>query len=117
MAEAFAKRLSRGAVDVESAGTMPSDAVNPVFMQAMQEKGTDLSDSTPKLLTQEMADRADLVITMGCSIDEACPAAFVPSEDWGIEDPEGQPLERVRRIRDQVESNVQLLPARFDGAR
>ena len=115
MAEAFAKQLSGGTVDVESAGTQPSGAVNSVVMQAMQEKGIDLSGSRPKLLTQEMVDRADLVITMGCSIEESCPATVVPSEDWGLEDPAGQPIEQVRRIRDEVESRVRLLLARLVG--
>ena len=59
--------------------------------EAMREKGIDLSLNRPKLLTQGMVERADRVITMGCSIEEACPAVFVPSEDWGLEDPKGNP--------------------------
>ena len=61
------------------------------------------------MLTQEMVDESDKVITMGCTIDESCPAVFVPSEDWGLEDPRGQPVEAVRRIRDQVEERVRAM--------
>ena len=65
-------------------------------------------------LTQEMVDESDKVITMGCAIDESCPAVFVPSEDWGLEDPSGQPVEVVRRIRNQVEERVRsMIPALF----
>ena len=56
-----------------------------------------------------MVDRADAVFTMGCSIDEICPAVFVPSEDWGLEDPTGRDIHHVRRIRDQIEAKVQDL--------
>ena len=63
-------------------------------------------------MTQEMVDESDKVITMGCLIDGSCPAVFVPSEDWGLEDPRGQPVEVVRRIRDQVEERVRaMIPA------
>ncbi|MBI2855229.1 MAG: arsenate reductase ArsC [Chloroflexi bacterium] len=111
MAEAFLKHFSLGAVESESAGTVPSEQVNPVVAEAMREKGIDLYHYAPKLLTQDMVDRADRVITMGCSIEEACPAVFVPAEDWGLEDPEGKPLEKVRGIRDQIEERVKGLLA------
>ncbi len=109
MAEAFAKYFSLGAIMVESAGTMPSDKGNPLAVQVMKEKGIDISGSEPRLLTQATVDRADRVITMGCSIEEACPAGFVPAEDWGLEDPEGKSIDEVRRIRDQVEARVRRL--------
>ena len=111
MAEAFLKHLGRGDTEAESAGTIPSEQVNPVVAEAMGEKGIDLSFSIPKLITQDMVDQADRVITMGCSIEEACPAVFVPSEDWGLEDPAGEPLEKVRAIRDQIEWKVRHLIA------
>src|SRR3990170_3833069 len=82
MAAALAQHLSKGTVYAESAGTIPSKQVNPVVVQAMREKGIDMSLNKPRLLTQDMVDRAHRVITMGCSIEEACPALFVPSEDW-----------------------------------
>ena len=113
MAEAFLKRLGGRAIEAESAGTIPSERVNPVVAEAMREKGIDLSQNKPKPLTQEMVERADRVITMGCSIEEACPAVFVPSEDWGLEDPEGKPLAEVRRIRDQIELKVRHLLAKL----
>lgn len=100
MAAAFLEKLAGGRVEVDSAGTQPSDAVNPVVVEVMREKGIDVSDNNPKLLTQDMVDESDKVITMGCSIEKACPTVFVPSEDWGLEDPRGQLVEVVRRIRD-----------------
>ncbi|MBF8268196.1 MAG: protein-tyrosine-phosphatase family, putative arsenate reductase [Dehalococcoidia bacterium] len=111
MAEAFLKHLAQGSVEADSAGTIPSERVNPVVAQVMSERGIDVSLNSPRLLTQEMVDRADRVITMGCSIEEACPALFIPSEDWGLEDPEGKPLAEVRRIRDQIEEKVRFLIA------
>ena len=111
MAEAFAKHLGQGAIEAESASTIPSGQVNPIVARTMREKGIDLSLNKPKLLTQDMVDRADRIITMGCSIEEACPALFVLSEDWGLEDPEGKSLAEVRRIRDQIEEKVRRLIA------
>ena len=111
MAAAFMERLANGVVAVDSAGTVPSDAVNPVVVDAMREKGIDVSEGKPKLLTQDMADAADRIITMGCSIEEACPATFVPTEDWGLEDPAGKAIDEVRAIRDEVQVRVKRLLA------
>ena len=111
MAEAFLRHLAQGAAEAESAGTMPSERVNPVVVAAMRERGIDISQNRPKLLTPEMADRADRVVTMGCSVEKTCPAIFVPSEDWGLEDPEGKPIEEVRQIRDEIEKKVERLLA------
>ena len=113
MAEAFARRLSGGAVEAESAGTMPSDGVNPVVVEVMRERGIDVSGVTPRLLTQEMMDRTSRVITMGCSLDEALSAALVPAEDWGLADPAGKPIAEVREIRDLVEQRVRDLLAKL----
>ena len=112
MAEAFAKHYAKGAGEFESAGTMPADRVNPRVVEAMNEKGIDVSGNKPKPFTDEMAERADMVITMGCSIEEACPAVRVPSEDWELDDPEGKTLEEVRDIRDQIEARVRDLMIR-----
>lgn len=121
MAEAFSRRLGKGVVEAESAGTLPGDKLNPVVVQAMQEVGYDLSDHHPKVMTDEIADSADLVVTMGCgvSLDDAtegavCPAALAPTEDWALDDPKGQPIEKVREIRDEVESRVEELVKRFE---
>lgn len=109
MASAFLNYLSNGSIESESAGTIPSDSVNQTVVDAMLENGIDISGETPKVITQEMIDRSDKVITMGCSIDETCPATFVVAEDWGLEDPSGKDMIVVRRIRDQIEERVTLL--------
>ena len=109
MAEAFIKNMSGGLIAAESAGTIPGDEVNPTVAKAMLEKGIDISKNQPKLLTQEMVDGANKVITMGCAMDEACPAVFVPSEDWGLDDPKDKPIEDVRKIRDVIESKIKVL--------
>lgn len=109
MAEAFLNRLGRGTLTGTSAGTISGDEINPTVVEAMMEKGIDISHNRPKLITQEMVEQAHKVITMGCAIDESCPAVFIPSEDWGLEDPKGKPLETVRDIRDQVENKVRAL--------
>ncbi len=114
MAEAFARVLSRGRVEPLSAGTLPGGALNAVVVEAMRERGVSLDGHEPKVLTQEMADRADRTYTMGCAIDESCPAVLLarekwPPEDWGLDDPAGQPIEVVRRIRDEVETRVRAM--------
>ena len=111
MAEAFTRALSGGAVEAASAGTLGGHAINPAVAAAMAERGIPLDGQHPKLIEQAMVDAADRVYTMGCAVDEACPAAFVPSEDWGLDDPAGQPMETVRRIRDEVESRVRAMLA------
>ena len=115
MAEAFAKR--RG-LYARSAGTLPATSINPTVVQAMKEKGFDLSSSTPKLLTPEMIDQATLVLTMGCSVEEVCPRPMLAKMqkklvDWDIEDPKGKTLMEVRRIRDEIEQMVARLPGRI----
>src|SRR3972149_2137132 len=99
MAEAFFNRMARGRAIAHSAGTFPGDRVNPTVVQAMTELGIDLSQKQPQLLTQDMLDAAERVITMGCNVEEACPANLVPTEDWGLEDPKDKPLDKVREIR------------------
>lgn len=111
MAEAFTKALAGGRIEATSAGTIAGSGLNPMVVEAMDERGISLEGHWSKLITQEMVGRADRIYTMGCAIDEACPAVFLPSEDWGLEDPAGQPIEVVRRIRDQVESRVRAMLA------
>lgn len=114
MAEAFAKKLGAGRVVAESAGTSPGSHLNPQAVAAMEEIGYDMSGHYPKLMTPEMIDSADRIITMGCGVnlDEAdaesavCPAVLVESEDWGLDDPNDQPMEKVREIRDQIRLKV-----------
>lgn len=114
MAEAFAKRLGRDSIHAESAGTEPGERLNPVAVQAMEEIGYDMSGHKPKLMTMEMVNSADVVVTMGCGVDATtCPAGFVVSEDWGLDDPHGQPIEKVRKIRDEIEQRVRELIERL----
>ncbi len=111
MAEAFFNSMVKRGLVAASAGTQPSPRINPTFVQAMLEAGLDIRDRKPKLLTVEMLESAGRVITMGCSVEKACPASFVPTEDWALEDPEGKPLEAVRKIRDEIKERVTALVA------
>jgi len=111
MAEAFAKKLGAGKVFAESAGTQPADELNPAVVRAMEEIGYDMSGHYPKMLTLDMINSADRIITMGCGVDAegVCPASIVQTEDWGLEDPKGQPIDKVRQIRDQIKARVEKL--------
>lgn len=109
MAEGFFNHLAKGKALAASAGTRPSSEVSPLAIQVMREAGIDISQQKPRMLTLEMADAADRVITMGCGVEETCPATFVPTEDWGLEEPKGQPIEKVREIRDQIRARVEGL--------
>jgi arsenate reductase len=109
MAEALFNQAAPGSMRAVSAGTQPSDRIHPVVIRAMLEAGLDLTDKMPKLLTQDVVDRADKIIAMGCGNDPACPVVFVPAEDWELEDPSGQPLETVRIIRDDIQAKVSNL--------
>lgn len=88
-----------------SAGTEPGTKVHPEVLEAMREVGIDLSNATPQLLTQELAEGANLLVTMGCG--EKCP--YVPGlrrDDWPLRDPKGLPMDEVRKIRDEVKARV-----------
>jgi arsenate reductase len=110
MAEAFANKLGKEKVAVSSAGNKPADKVNRVVVEAMKEKGIDISMNKPKLLTFQMAQDADLIVTMGCNDRGICPGPFFkPTVDWKLEDPKGKSIEKVREIRDDIERRVQNL--------
>jgi len=109
MAEAFFNQLAQGKGIALSGGTTPDDSVDPAVVKVMQEVGIDLSAKKPKALTSEMADQADKVVTMGCGVEEVCPATWVETEDWALEDPKGKTLEQVRNIRDQIRERVTRL--------
>ena len=109
MAEAFARRLSNGKLIAESAGTAPTESLNKVVVEAMRERGIDITSQRPKLLSLGMPKRADRIFTMGCYDEGQCPAMLLDSEDWALDDPHGQPIEKVRAIRDEVERRVQAL--------
>lgn len=107
MAEAFARILGSDVLEASSAGTRPGRNVNPIVAEVMKERGIDISGNTPRLLTEQLVRDADVIITMGCSIEEACPAPILKrSIDWSLEDPKGKRIEEVRPIRDQIERNV-----------
>ena len=110
MAEAFANEYGEGEFIVSSAGNKPADKVNPVVVEVMKEKGIDLSMNKPKLITFQMTQDADLIVTMGCNDQGICPGPFFkPTIDWKLEDPKGKPIEKVREIRDEIESRVKEL--------
>ena len=116
MAAAYLQHLAEGRIEVRSAGSAPADQVNPAAVQAMQEEGIDLSSQTPKILTTAAVQDSDVVITMGCG--DTCPV--FPGkryEDWKLDDPAGQGIEPVRKIRDEIRTRIQdlisqLLPQR-----
>jgi arsenate reductase (thioredoxin) len=109
MAEAFFNLLAGNKASGFSAGTKPASKINPTVVQVMREAGIDISSRKPKMLTLEILESADRVITMGCGVEETCPARIVPMEDWGIEDPEGKPIDKVRQIRVIIRNKVKTL--------
>src|SRR6516162_7497850 len=108
MAAGLLKLRSDGRINVRSAGSAPGEEINPNAIVALEELGIDMSEAFPKPLTDEVVRAADVVITMGCG--DACP--IYPGkkyEDWQLDDPAGQNLETVRRIRDELDARVQQL--------
>jgi len=107
MAQAFGTAYG---LDATSAGTVPAEKVNPMVVQVMKERGIALSGK-PKMLTVDMIRETDLVVTMGCSVQEVCPKPMVEQMekklvDWHIEDPKGKSIEEVRKIAGQIENKV-----------
>jgi arsenate reductase (thioredoxin) len=108
MAAGYLTALSRGLVEVRSAGSEPADRLNPVAVAAMAEDGIDITAATPKLLTTDAVRESDVVITMGCG--DTCP--IYPGkryEDWDLDDPSGEDLATVRGIRDEIKQRVTTL--------
>ncbi len=108
MAAGFLLELGAGRIAVRSAGSQPADQINPVAVAAMAEVGIDITSARPKVLTDEVVESSDVVVTMGCG--DACP--FFPGtryEDWVLDDPAGQGIEAVRPIRDEIHRRVQAL--------
>jgi protein-tyrosine-phosphatase len=108
IAEALFNAYAGGAAVATSAGTEPVGALNLNVIAAMREAGYDIAGRHPKLMTEEMIDAADHVITMGCTDDPSCPAVLA-EDDWGIDDPAGAPLMKVREIRDEIARRVRTL--------
>ncbi|MEW1708797.1 arsenate reductase ArsC [Microbacterium sp. NPDC089190] len=115
MAAGYLQELAGDRVDVLSAGSAPKDSINPMAIAAMAEEGIDISANQPKILTVDAVKTSDAVITMGCG--DACP--IFPGkryEDWELDDPAGQDLDAVRRIRDEIKTRVEGLITSLSGA-
>jgi arsenate reductase (thioredoxin) len=113
MSRALFDRAARGRHIAESAGTRPAERVHPEVVTAMGELGVDVSGERPQRLTREMAERADVVVTMGCG--DECP--YIPGRrylDWDLPDPSGRPLEEVRATRDEIARRVNELVTELD---
>jgi arsenate reductase len=113
MSAALFERATAGRHRALSAGTTPADRVHPEVVEVMRELDVDLADREPRLLTRELAEQADVVVTMGCG--DECP--YVPGKryvDWDLPDPKGRPLEEVRATRDDIERRVSDLVAELD---
>jgi arsenate reductase len=108
MSQALFERAAGGRHTAASAGTTPGDRVHPEVVEVMRELGIDLSDRVPRRLTTELAEEADVVVTMGCG--DECP--YIPGKryiDWDLEDPSGRPVEEVRATRDEIGRRVEEL--------
>lgn len=113
MSETLFELAAGGRHAAQSAGTTPVERVHPQVVAVMQELGIDLSDRTPRMLTMDLAQWADIVITMGCG--ESCPV--IPGKkyiDWDLPDPKDRPIERVREIRDEISLRVDDLVRSLD---
>jgi arsenate reductase len=110
---ALFERAAGGRHHAQSAGTTPGERVHPEVVEAMKERHIDLSEQKPRLLTTELAEQADVVVTMGCG--DACP--YIPGKryiDWNLQDPKGRPIADVRRLRDDIERRVTELVHELD---
>lgn len=108
MAAGFLRHLAGDRVEVFSAGSEPSDSINPVAVEVMAEKGIDLAGQSPRRWDDDMVLAADVVVTMGCG--DTCP--YFPGRrylDWEVGDPSGKPIDEVREIRDEIETRVRDL--------
>src|ERR687896_2683319 len=115
MSWALFERAADGRHEAESAGTTPAERVHPEVVSAMEELGIDVSGERPKRLTREMAERADVVVTMGCG--DECP--YIPGKrylDWDLPDPQGKGVAEVRRLREDIGRRVEALVAELDAA-
>ena len=112
MAEAFFRKYAPEDYKPLSAGTRQASEVHPIAIQAMKEVGIDISKQRPKDITEDMMRNTSKIVNMGCMDKDWCPTVFVPNlVDWGIEDPKGKSIEKVREIRDEIEDRVKELIA------
>jgi arsenate reductase len=115
MSRALFERAAGGRHRALSAGTAPAVRVHPEVVEVMAELGIDVSGRTPRLLTRDLAEQADVVVTMGCG--DECP--YIPGKrylDWDLPDPKGRTVEEVRATRDEIERRVEALVAELDRA-
>jgi protein-tyrosine-phosphatase len=115
MSQALFERAVGERHTAASAGTTPAVRVHPEVVEAMRELGIDLAGRRPQLLTRELAQQADVVVTMGCG--DQCP--YIPGKryiDWDLPNPAGRPLDEVRATRDEIGKRVQALVAELDAA-
>jgi arsenate reductase len=107
----FRKYAPRGYLTV-SAGTKPSGEINPIVIQVMKELGIDISKQKSKIITEDMIKNSSIRVNMGCMEKESCPTLFIHNVlEWGIEDPKGKSIKKVREIRDDIEQRVRQLAA------
>jgi arsenate reductase len=112
IAEGFFRKYAPEGYKPLSAGTKPTSKLNPIAIQAMKEIGIDISKQRPKDITEDMMRNSMKIVNMGCIKKDWCPTMFVPNlTDWGIEDPKGKSIEKVREIRDKIEERVKGLIA------
>ena len=112
MAEGFFKKYAPNGFKTLSAGTKPVPQINPIVVQAMKEVGIDISKQKSKMLIDEMIRESDKVINMGCMDKNFCPTVWLPKViEWGMEDPKGQSIEKVREIRKKKKKRVKELVA------
>ena len=113
MSQALFERAANGRHTASSAGTTPGERVHPEVVEVMRELGVDIADRRPKKLDRGAAERADVVVTMGCG--DECP--YIPGKrylDWDLRDPKGRPVDEVRAIRDGIAARVEQLVAELD---
>ncbi len=113
MSAVLFERIANGRHQARSAGTRPAEHVHPVVVDAMREVGIDVSQHHPQALTDDLAQWADVVVTMGCG--DECP--YIPGKryiDWDLADPAGQPIDQVRKTRDEIGRRVRDLGAMLD---
>jgi arsenate reductase (thioredoxin) len=112
MAEGFFRKYAPREYITLSAGTKPSGDINPLAIQVMKEVGIEISNQKSKDITEDMMRNSAKIVNMGCMDKSFCPTLFIPNViDWGIEDPKGKPIQKVREIRDAIDARVRKLAA------
>jgi arsenate reductase (thioredoxin) len=115
MAEGFFRKYAPRGYITLSAGTKPSGDINPLTIEVMKEIGIDISNQKSKEITEDMMRNSTKIVNMGCMVKSFCPTLFIPHVmDWGIEDPKGKPIEKVREIRDDIDRKVRQLAAELN---